>query len=70
MKRLALVFCLIFLTPCSKESYSINGEIINIEEDNLKIVCSNYVTKQKNSTGTDDIGYSCIVNITDDTLIN
>ena len=35
----------------------------------MEIVCSNYVAKQKNSTGTDDIGYSCIINITDDTLI-
>ena len=69
MKRLALIFCLICLTACSKEGSSINGEIINIEKDNLEIVCSNYVTKQKNIKGNDDIGYSCIVKITDDTLI-
>ena len=72
MKRLALIFCLICLTAltaCSKEGSSINGEIINIEKDNLKIDCSNYVTKQKNSTGADDIGYSCLVKIKDDTLI-
>lgn len=71
MKRLAIfcLICLTALTACSKEGSSINGDIINIEKDNLKIDCSNYVTKQKNSTGADDIGSSCIVNITDDTLI-
>lgn len=69
MKRLALIFCLICLTACSKEVSSINGEIINIEKDNLEIICSKYVTRQENIKGNDDIGYSCIVKITDDTLI-
>ncbi|MEK4385811.1 hypothetical protein MKZ25_08370 [Solibacillus sp. FSL W7-1464] len=74
MKRLAF-FCLICLTAlsaCSKEGSSITsitGEIIDIEKGNLKIMCSNYVTKQKNSSGSDDIGYTCVVKITDETLI-
>ena len=69
MKRLVLIFCLICLTACSKEVSSINGEIINIEKDNLEIICSKYVARQENIKGNDDIGYSCIVKITDDTLI-
>lgn len=74
MKRLA-IFCLIYLTvitACSKEGStitSITGEIISIEKNTLNIRCSDYVTKQKNSTGSDDVGYTCVVNITDDTLI-
>ena len=74
MKRLA-IFCLIcitVITACSKEGStitSITGEIINIEKNTLNIRCSDYVTKQKNSTGSDDVGYTCVVNITDDTLI-
>ena len=74
MKRLAIfcLVCLTVITACSKEGStitSITGEIINIEKNNLKIRCSDYVTKQKNSTGSDDVGYTCVVNITDDTLI-
>ena len=74
MKRLAIfcLICLTVITACSKEGStitSITGEIINIEKNNLKISCSDYVTKQKNSTGSDDVGYTCVVNITDDTLI-
>lgn len=74
MKRLAVIclICLAALSACSKEGSSITsvtGEIINIEKDNLKIRCSNYVTTQKNSTGSDDVGYTCVVNITDDTII-
>ena len=74
MKRLTIfcLICLTVITACSKEGStitSITGEIINIEKNNLKIRCSDYVTKQKNSTGSDDVGYTCVVNITDDTLI-
>ncbi len=69
MKRLALIFCLICLSACSKEVSSINGEITNIEKDTLEIICSNYVTREKNIKSNDDIGYSCKVKITDDTLI-
>ena len=74
MKRLAIfcLICLTVLTACSKEGStitSITGEIISIEKNPLNIRCSDYVTKQKNSTGSDDVGYTCVVNITDDTLI-
>ena len=69
MKRLDLIFSLICLTACSNEVSSINGEITNIEKDSLEVICSQYVTSQENIKGNDDIGYSCIVKITDDTLI-
>ena len=74
MKRLA-IFCLIcitVITACSKEGStitSITGEISNIEKNTLNVRCSDYVTKQTNSRGSDDVGYTCVVNITDDTLI-
>ena len=68
MKRLALIFCLICLTACSTDVYSITGEISNIKKDSFSINCSNYVAKERN-VATADVGYSCTVKITDDTLL-
>ena len=69
MKRLALIFCLIFLTACSTDVYSITGEISNIKKDSFSINCSQYVTRPKNNGVTEDIGHYCTVKITDDTLL-
>ena len=67
MKKLILIFSFIFFTACSNETYSIYGEISSIEEDSINVGCSDLVRKSNNSN--DDIGYSCTIKITDETII-
>lgn len=67
MKKLVLIFSFIFLTACSNETYSIYGEISSIEEDSINVGCSDLVRKTNNSK--DDIGYSCTIKITEETII-
>lgn len=69
MKKLVLIFSFIFLTACSNETYSIYGEINSIEEDNIYVECSDLVRKLDKSPIKDDIGYSCAIKITEDTII-
>ena len=70
MKRLILIFSLVFLTACSNEIYSISGEINSIEEDSFSMDCSELVAKSNKSQIQEDIGYSCVIKITDATIIN
>ncbi|WP_336045696.1 hypothetical protein [Solibacillus ferritrahens] len=69
MKKLILIFSFICLSACSNETYSIYGEIYSIEEDNIYIECSDLVRKSDKSHINDDIGYSCGIKITDETII-
>ncbi|WP_339212486.1 hypothetical protein [Solibacillus sp. FSL W8-0372] len=63
MKKLIFIFIFIFLTACSGETYSIYGEISSIEEDSINVGCSDLVNSK------DDIGYSCAIKITEETII-
>lgn len=63
MKKLILIFSFIFLTACSNETHSIYGEISSIEEDSINVGCSDLVSSK------DDIGYSCAIKITEETII-
>lgn len=67
LKKLILIYSFILLTACSNETYSIYGEISSIEEDSIKVGCSDLVIKSNNSK--DDIGYSCTIKITEETII-
>jgi hypothetical protein len=69
MKKLVLLFSFVFLTACSNETYSIYGEIYSIEEDSIYVECSDLVRESDKSRIKDDIGYSCAVKITKDTII-
>ncbi|MER2119777.1 MAG: hypothetical protein ABS935_05880 [Solibacillus sp.] len=64
MKKLILIFSFIFLTACSNETHSIYGEIYSIDEESIIVGCSDLVRKSK-----DDIGYSCAIKITEETII-
>ena len=63
MKKLIFIFSIIFITACSNESHSIYGEISSIEEGSINVGCSDLVSSK------DDIGYSCTIKITNETLI-
>lgn len=67
MKQFILIIRLILLTACSNETHSIYGEIKSIEADHINIECSDLVRKLDKSK--DDIGYSCAIKITDETMI-
>ena len=69
MNKLILLFSFILLTACSNETYSIYGEINSIGEDTLNVGCSDLVKKSNNSHSIDDIGYSCAIKITEETII-
>ena len=69
MKKSVLLFSFIFLTACSGETYSIYGEINSIEEDGIHVECSDSVGKSNRNHSNDDIGYSCAIKITEDTII-
>ena len=69
MKKFVLLVSLIFLAACSNETLSIYGEIHSIEEDRINVVCSDAVRKSNKSHSKDDIGYSCAIKITEDTII-
>lgn len=67
MKQFILILSVILLTACSNETHSIYGEIKSIEADHINIGCSDLVRKL--DKGKDDIGYSCAIKITDETMI-
>ena len=67
--KLILLFCFIFLTACSNEINSISGEIDSIGEDSIFIDCSDLVAKSDKGHIQEDIGYSCAIKITDNTMI-
>lgn len=69
MKKLILIVSFVLLTACSNEIHSIYGEIHSIEEDSINIGCSDFVEKLNNSLSKDDIGYSCAIKITGETII-
>lgn len=69
MKKLILILSFIFLTACSNEINSISGEIDSIGEDSISIECSDLVAKSDKGHIQEDIGYSCAIKITDNTMI-
>ena len=68
-EEINLIFSFIFLTACSNETHSIYGEIISIEEDSINVGCSDLVRKSNKSHSKEDIGYSCALKITEETII-
>ena len=69
MKKLIIIFSFIILTACSNETYSIYGKISSIKEDKIYVECSNLVRKSDKRHINDDIGYSCGIKITEETII-
>lgn len=71
MKKLVLIFSIIFLTACSNEINSIYGELHSIEEDFIYVECSDLIRKaNKNRIQEDIVGYySCGIKITEETII-
>lgn len=68
MQKIGVLFiCLgLLLTGCSdKEIISIYGQINRIEENTFFVECSDAVNKDKGYST--DVGYSCLVQITDET---
>lgn len=64
LKKFILLVSFICLTACSNELHSIYGKISSIEEDRIHVGCSDLKPNSK-----DDIGYSCTIKITDETII-
>lgn len=69
MKKLIFIFSFSFLTACSNETHSIYGEIHSLEEDRIIFGCSDVVRKSNKSHSKEDIGYSCAIKITEETII-
>lgn len=69
MKKLLFIVSFILLTACSNETSSIYGEIRSIGENRINVGCSDFVKKANNIHSKDDIGYSCAIKITDETII-
>lgn len=69
MKKLVLIFSVIFLTACSNEIHSVYGKLYSISEDTIYVECSDLMTKAMKSRSQDDIGYSCGIQITEETII-
>lgn len=67
IKKLIFIISFIFLTACSNEASSIYGDITSIGEDYINVGCSDLVRKSINSK--DDIGHSCTIKITEETII-
>jgi len=67
IKKLIFIISFIFLTACSNEASSIYGDITSIGEDYINVGCSDLVRKSINSK--DDIGHSCAIKITEETII-
>jgi len=68
LKNLILIVSFLLLTACSNES-SLFGEIRSIGENRINVGCSDFVKKANNTHSKDDIGYSCVIKITDETII-
>lgn len=68
MKKLILIVSFLLLTACSNES-SLYGEIRSIGENRINVGCSDFVKKANYNHSKDDIGYSCVIKITDETII-
>ncbi len=67
MKRLLSICCIICLTACTNDVASINGKIDFIEDNRFTMDCSDEVKRPKGDH--EDIGYSCVIHITEDTAI-
>ncbi|WP_349408520.1 hypothetical protein [Pseudalkalibacillus sp. SCS-8] len=67
---LFLSLSLLLLVSCSSPVSSIEGNIEKVEEDHLKIDCSEVVNRdKKEGEAVDSKGYFCLVDITEDTVL-
>ena len=62
-------FILIYLTGCSQEVYTITGKLNGIEKGSVIVECSSLYKKHMFDGAEDDIGYSCVVQVTEETVI-
>lgn len=62
-------FILICLTGCSQEVYTITGKLNGIDKGSIVVECSSLYKKTMFGGAEEDIGYSCAIQVTEETVI-